>query len=65
MPKDFLNQELRIGDEVIVAIGGNGYAPGLAKAVIERFTPQRIAVKYSNTNIWESNLKSPDKIYKI
>jgi hypothetical protein len=41
--KDFLRQELRVGDRVVYAPGGS-YS-GLSIGIVEKFTPKSVGVK--------------------
>jgi hypothetical protein len=57
--KDFLGQDLAVGDMVILV----GYGENLQVATVERFTAQKVRVKYFRSD-W-GKLKNPKQVAKM
>lgn len=61
--KDFIGQELSVGDVVVVA--PKGYR-GLIKATVNGFTPKNVKLVYfDHCNRIEDYLVSPNSVVKI
>lgn len=66
--KDFLGQELKVGDKIIIADShGRNAGASLVKAKVTGFTPQMVKFKksYNGKPIKEESRCYPEKVAKL
>jgi hypothetical protein len=57
--KDFLNQDLAVGDHVVMVGGGKNFRVGM----ITKFTPKKVRVQFYDWQ-WET-IQRPDQLIKM
>jgi hypothetical protein len=66
--KDFLDQELAVGDSIVVAVNhGRNAGASLNKGTIKRFTPKRVEYEVDPLPRWGDGLRQtcPSKVVKV